>query len=157
MLRKAHRPAPPPKRLYAFTLVELLVVVSTIGVLIALLSPTLSSARQQARQVVCGARLSQWAVAFNCYAAENNDTYPHCDGLDRGPRELDDPRITKEDLADYHGWVDVLPPMIRHRAWRDYASGEHPDGGTFHQCPSARPSKVKGVNNYRPFRDGYFS
>ncbi|RJO63563.1 MAG: hypothetical protein C4523_19985 [Myxococcales bacterium] len=135
----------------------MLVVISTVGLLVAILSPTLASARQQAQQVVCAARLRQWGVAFDCYASQNDDSYPHCDGLDRGPRKLDDPRITKEDVADWHGWVDVIPPLIHHPPWREYSSDAHPDPTTFYQCPSGRPSQAAGMYAYRPFRDGYFS
>ncbi len=136
---------------------ELLVVLSIIALLMAILLPSLQSAREQAKQTVCACRLKQWGVAFTCYAAEHDGMWPHCDGIDRGPRAINDPRISKEDLADWHGWVDVLPPMIDLKPWRDYPRYKRPNEKTFYQCPSAEPFAGPGVYSYRPERDGYFS
>ncbi|MGD2109585.1 MAG: prepilin-type N-terminal cleavage/methylation domain-containing protein [Phycisphaerae bacterium] len=140
-----------------FTLVELLVVMAIIALLMALLAPSLGAARQQAKQVMCACRLKQWGVAFNCYEAENRGVWPHCDGLDRGPRELDDPFVTPEDEADWHGWTDMLPPMLNLKPWREHPRFHRPDDKTFFQCPTGMPLEGNGIYSYRPFRDGYFS
>ena len=157
MLYKAHRFGKHGAcRRGGFTMVELLVVISIVGLLAAILSPSLKSARDQAKQVVCASRLKQWSVAFGCYTAENNGFLPHCDGLDRGPRTLDDPHIRKEDVADWHGWVDVLPPLIAYGPWRGYPFYQHPDEKTFYHCPWGRPTD--GVRyGYKPDVVGYFS
>lgn len=55
----------------AFTLVELLVVISIIAVLIAILLPVLSNTREAARRAVCLSRLDQLATANYAYAEEN--------------------------------------------------------------------------------------
>ncbi len=54
----------------AFTLVELLVVVSIISLLLALLLPALSKAREQAMRVKCATQIRQIYVAFTSYELE---------------------------------------------------------------------------------------
>ncbi len=50
-----------------FTLIELLVVVAIIAVLVAILLPTLTRARESARRVVCAANLKQIAGGYYFY------------------------------------------------------------------------------------------
>jgi len=59
----------------AFTLVELLVVIGIIGLLIGILLPALSKAREAANTTACLANLHQIAVAVRTYSADNNN-YP---------------------------------------------------------------------------------
>lgn len=59
-----------------FTLIELLVVVAIIALLISILLPSLSKARDQARSTLCASRLSQLAKAMLIYASDYDDTPP---------------------------------------------------------------------------------
>ncbi|MCH7526447.1 MAG: type II secretion system protein [Planctomycetes bacterium] len=55
----------------AFTLIELLVVVSILGLLMAILIPSLSGARDQAKSIKCMANLRSFGSGFAAYALEN--------------------------------------------------------------------------------------
>lgn len=57
----------------AFTLVELLVVMGVIALLMSILLPALGTARGQAKRIVCASRMRQISVAFQLYAADNDD------------------------------------------------------------------------------------
>lgn len=60
----------------AFTLVELLVVISIIAILLSMLMPALSRAREAAKTIVCSSRLQQTGLAFAGYAHEYNNYVP---------------------------------------------------------------------------------
>ena len=53
------------KRITAFTLVELLVVIAVIGILVAMLFPAVQAAREAARQTQCRNNLKQIAISFH--------------------------------------------------------------------------------------------
>ncbi len=61
----------------AFTLVELLVVISVIAVLMGILLPALSGARKSARSLVCLANVKRLALAGVMYAQTNGAFPPH--------------------------------------------------------------------------------
>lgn len=64
-----------PRGAGAFTLVELLVVISVLSLLLALLMPALAGARSQARAIVCRSNVHQLVLAATGYAAENDGFY----------------------------------------------------------------------------------
>ncbi len=59
-----------------FTLIELLVVVAIIALLVAILLPTLSRAKAQARAAVCKSNLREYGKACVYYMADHRDVFP---------------------------------------------------------------------------------
>ena len=61
---------------FAFSLVELLVVIGIIGVVAALLLTAVSRARSSAQRVACMSNLRQIGQAFVAYATDHNGSFP---------------------------------------------------------------------------------
>jgi prepilin-type N-terminal cleavage/methylation domain-containing protein len=64
------------KRSKAFTLIELLVVVAIIALLISILLPSLSRARELSKRTVCGSNLRGIGQACFIYAGDNREDFP---------------------------------------------------------------------------------
>jgi prepilin-type N-terminal cleavage/methylation domain-containing protein/prepilin-type processing-associated H-X9-DG protein len=113
-----------------FTLVELLVTIGLIGLLLALLVPTVAGARRQANAVVCMSNLRQWGVAMQVYANQNNG-YLARRGQGVGPTGI---------INRPTDWFNALPPLMGLPSYQTLAANgqiARPDGKSVWLCPSA--------------------
>jgi prepilin-type processing-associated H-X9-DG protein/prepilin-type N-terminal cleavage/methylation domain-containing protein len=83
---------------YAFTLVELLVVIAVIAMFVALLFPVFLSAREKGRRTACASNLRQLGTALSMYCHDNDETYPNT---------LSDAVPVNE------GWAGKIYPYVR--------------------------------------------
>lgn len=65
------------RRATAFTLVELLVVISIVSVLISVMLPAISKAKFNAEQIQCLGRIRQMPLAVSMYANDNKGYFPY--------------------------------------------------------------------------------
>jgi prepilin-type N-terminal cleavage/methylation domain-containing protein/prepilin-type processing-associated H-X9-DG protein len=96
----------------AFTLVELLVVITIIGILIALLLPAVQAAREAARRNQCSNNLKQLGLALHSFESQNG-TFP--------------PGIKNSTMcADVYQWTYVLHyllPYVEQQGYYDAIGG----------------------------------
>jgi prepilin-type processing-associated H-X9-DG protein/prepilin-type N-terminal cleavage/methylation domain-containing protein len=119
---------PNHRRSGGFTLVELLAVIGIIALLIAMLLPALSRAREQAKTVQCMAQLRSLGQAFMLYANNNRGQLPVWSGIQNaGDTRVppDSPGLGwMEQLEPYHAKVDSMvyrcPSFTTDRAYSNY-------------------------------------
>jgi len=99
-------------RAEGFTLVELLVVISILALLISILLPSLSTARDNAKRVVCLTHQQALSRAFLQYALNYRDRLPGVDGPTLGVKwyVLIDTYLDKRIPADVRDYKRELMP-----------------------------------------------
>ncbi len=118
----------------AFTLVELLIVITILGVLFALLLPFNRSSREAARRMSCSNNMKQVGLAMHNF----HSAYKHLPQAMSG---------TAENQYRLSGLVQLLPYMDQQRLWNKISDKSQFDGVNF---PAMGPPPWD--DRYEPWR-----
>ncbi len=115
----------PSGRKTGFTLIELLTVIAVIGVLAAILIPTMSKVRQSANNSRTQAQFSQWITAIESFKQEYG-YYPDFDSDgDGGWNPSGEAAVSLQSERPRRNFIEIL-------------SGRMPDGARFQDNPRYR-------------------
>ena len=102
----------------AFTLIEMLLVVSLLALLIALLLPTMRQAKLAATETICASNMRQSVSAFTNYGFDNGKLYP----------DFSFQPATNNQWTQPNYWVQTY--------WRDYMAVKYGMQREFFYSPS---------------------
>jgi prepilin-type N-terminal cleavage/methylation domain-containing protein/prepilin-type processing-associated H-X9-DG protein len=146
------------RRSHGFTLVELLVVISIIGMLMSLLLPAVQSARESGRRAVCLNNMRNVGLAFTTYDNQKKKLPGYVNGFKQDDGSfylaglsIDDPgnpvaqqpeEQQAADVENAYSWVVSLFPYIErvdlNEAWKKLPDREPPPSVNIEilTCPS---------------------
>ena len=131
------------RRRGGFTLVELLVVIGIIALLIGILLPTLSKAREAANTAKCASNLHQIGAGVAIYCAENRGFLPAC--YTYVGMQLNTSAGTQTPNTARWGYIN----------WSGYLFASGKAASFYSVTPSTNPPVTAvGVANAGPYGDG---
>lgn len=108
------------RRMRAFTLVEILIVLTVIALLAGILLPVFSKARERARSVSCQNNLRQIGLGLSMYVQDNNRFYPQVG-----------------DLVTNCSWVEGVKPYVKNMSSFECPAARF--GKYVPGCPAPKP------------------
>ena len=127
-----------------FTLIELLVVISIIAILVSMLLPALSSAREKVKTIACSSNLRQISLGVFGYINDYNGYYP----------------ILNADPVDPNAhtslwWTNMVSVYVPVKSWKDQTIGKMDySKSSPWTCPSIAPELCQWGCGYGSNNDG---
>jgi len=140
----------PRGSIQGFTLVELLVVIGIISVLISLLLPALTRAREQANSIKCMANLRSIGQAIALYASDNGGSLPYgfvAQGMTIAPSNTPYNPASADPGYQFTDWSGLLVHEMNGRYSADYGTEPTPISESvtgvrsYFLCPSVPPGE----------------
>jgi prepilin-type N-terminal cleavage/methylation domain-containing protein len=132
-----------------FTLIELLVVISIIALLISLLLPALTAARETARAIKCGSNLRQIGIMGEVYAQDYDGWAPHTGSYGQAYGMPN--RFWKDGVASY--LIDnAFPGALDQFVSEDTAQAFYNGPGSVFVCESNEDALTEYTKSYRGTR-----
>jgi prepilin-type processing-associated H-X9-DG protein len=131
------------RRVRAFTLVELLVVIGIIAALIGILLPVLSGVQSRGRDIKCQSNLRQIVQAVFGYCAENKGSMPYGFYWDPSLNDHPDPAhgsntwLPKGGTDHFIAWSSLVSKYMT----RNSSGDNYDDFPPVLQCPEAAQSR----------------
>ena len=125
-----------------FTLVELLVVIGIIALLISVLLPSLSKAREQAKQTACQSQLRQLGLGLTIYSQANKGFIPAWSGWQTVDGEGETLGSAGDEPGD--GWTQQLARSFVKPDSKVYNCPSFPVDPKINYFLTARYSKATG-------------
>jgi prepilin-type N-terminal cleavage/methylation domain-containing protein len=153
----------------AFTLIEILVVVAIIALLVAILLPSLSQAREMSRRTICLHNTKMLGECWQIYQIENKGAFiggvAVMDGAGRAMEEVD-PTYLRTNPPSWV-WGNTTSPQTQSVAsqLRSLQKGamfkyaRHPD---IYHCPSTQKNEIRtysanwGISGFKPGTAAYW-
>jgi prepilin-type N-terminal cleavage/methylation domain-containing protein/prepilin-type processing-associated H-X9-DG protein len=139
---QAQPPVPPPAA-RGFTLIELLVVIGIIAILIGILLPALSMARQMGQQIQCMGHVRGIGMALEIFANDEREKYPIAGGtIDWGQTEV------RPDGRDLPSWMEQLSYYVAAEQAAFDGCPTYPANTPFHYYLGTRAAWIDTEQRY---------